>query len=374
MNIHLLRSKEYAVEEFEQVVDFLRLFDGPVRFVADGVMPGYGEIDPPIEKVDKKKFFKKEKVNLMADYDICLSIPEERPVAKWESLFMRCKRYQEENIIDRDDMVLLLTNTANEHNWFCALNPAHPADGFVHTDDWEHYVNASAAFPVAYLVASLVLQKHMFPNLNEFHKVIHQTAIGCINDFCENKKEIALKMLTGYICPGCMNLLERNLNPIAIQQVLSIFEGVRRRLLFHQDIQENRRLSPLKITNQNKIILPDYGNMEIKLRPLEKTLYLFFLQHPDGVMLHDLVDHKDELRSIYSRISTSGLLAEIHDRVNSLVDVTSNSASEKISKIKAAFKSSIGEELSKHYIIKGENGCRKSISLDRSFVFPGSNI
>ncbi|MEO8765615.1 MAG: hypothetical protein ABI416_15050 [Ginsengibacter sp.] len=369
MNIHLLRSEEYAVDEFEQVVDFLRLFEGPVRFIADGVMPGYGAPGPPVKKVDKERFFKKEKVFEMLEASLLsMNIPEERPVAKWASLFMRCSRYREENIIAKDDMVLLLTNTANEHNWFCALNPAHPADGFVHTDDWEHYVNASAAFPVAYLVASLVLQKHMFPDLNEFHKVIHQTAIGCINDFCENKKEIALKMLTGYICPGCMHLLEQNLNRIAIQQVLDIFEGVRRRLLFHQDLKKEVRLSKLKITNQNKIILCDYGNMEIKLRPLEKTLYLFFLQHPGGVMLHDLVDHKDELRAIYSKISTSGLLAEIENRVNGLVDVTSNSTSEKISKIKAAFKTTIGKELSKHYIIKGENRCRKSISLDRGLV------
>lgn len=63
------------------------------------------------------------------------------------------------------------------------------------------------------------------------------------------------------------------------------------------------------------------------------------------MMLHDLADHKEELRNIYSQISTSGLLADIHNRIADLVNVNANSASEKISKIKAAFIRSVGEDL-----------------------------
>jgi hypothetical protein len=83
------------------------------------------------------------------------------------------------------------------------------------------------------------------------------------------------------------------------------------------------------------------------------------------MMLHDLVDHKKELIDIYSRISTTGLLAEIHNRINGLVDVTSNSANEKISRIKAAFVKSIGIDLAKHYYIHGEHGDKKLVPLQR---------
>ena len=81
-------------------------------------------------------------------------------------------------------------------------------------------------------------------------------------------------------------------------------------------------------------------------------------------MLHDLVDHKDELRGIYSRFSTSGQLTEIYNRIDGLVDVTSNSANEKISKIKAAFVNALGKELAKHYYIQGEHSEKKQVPLD----------
>ena len=81
------------------------------------------------------------------------------------------------------------------------------------------------------------------------------------------------------------------------------------------------------------------------------------------MMLHDLVDHKEEFRSIYSRISTTGLLAEIHSRIDRLVDVTSNSANEKISKIKKAFVKAGGKELAEYYYIQGEHSDKKQIPL-----------
>lgn len=157
--------------------------------------------------------------------------------------------------------------------------------------------------------------------------------MGCINDFCEHKKEVMLKLRTADICIDCMHLLQDKIEPPVIQQILSILEGVRVRLLFNQNFRQNLEPSSLKVTTHGKIFLPDYGNKEIRLTPLEKTLYLFFLNHPEGMMLHDLVNHREELKNIYSRISTSVLLAEIRNRIDGLVDITSNSACEKISRI-----------------------------------------
>jgi hypothetical protein len=42
-------------------------------------------------------------------------------------------------------------------------------------------------------------------------------------------------------------------------------------------------LSKLVIDNNNRIFLPDFGNIEIKLRPLEKALYILYLNHPEGL-------------------------------------------------------------------------------------------
>jgi predicted nuclease with TOPRIM domain len=55
-------------------------------------------------------------------------------------------------------------------------------------------------------------------------------------------------------------------------------------------------------------------------------------------------------------------------RIDDLVNALSDSASQKISKIKKAFENAIGEDLAKNYYIKGGNGEVKRIILDRSMV------
>ena len=58
----------------------------------------------------------------------------------------------------------------------------------------------------------------------------------------------------------------------------------------------------------------------------------------------------------------------MRQRIDELVNVLSNSASEKISRIKRAFEIAIGEDLAKHYYIQGGNGERKKIEGARAFA------
>ena len=56
------------------------------------------------------------------------------------------------------------------------------------------------------------------------------------------------------------------------------------------------------------------------------------------------------------------------NRIDDMANITSNSAAEKISKIKKAFVKAIGEELAKNYYIQGGNGEVKNIALDRELL------
>jgi ribosomal protein S17E len=124
----------------------------------------------------------------------------------------------------------------------------------------------------------------------------------------------------------------------------------------------------LIIDERKRIFLPDFGNIEIKLRPLEKTLYFFYLKHPEGVGLSFLRGKREELYEIYTSLSSIGNLQEMKNRIDEMTDITSNSAAEKISKIKKAFVKAIGEELAKNYYIQGGNGEVKKVVLDRGLV------
>ena len=366
MNVHLLRSQEYPSERFMEVVDFLKSFDGPVNFIAVPNISPPDEHDPEIEDVTPASFFTKKEVQ----FSYCLmeeAIPEKRPIMRWPQIFEQCRNYRSRENIANTDLVFLLTEDANEYNWFSALDPGNMSNGFVHTNDWEFYVKCSATFPVAYLVASLVLERHMFKNYASLKKFVHPDPLGCMNDACEDKRQILLKLRTADICEKCMSLLRGNLGSLHIQQLLNIFEGIRMRILFSHAFRHNLRPGRLQI-KKSRILLTDYGNIEINLTPLEKTLYLFYLRHPEGVNLHDLVDYRDDLLQTYSRLATSGILAAIQNTINNLVNVTTNSASEKMATIKSKFVRAIGNDLAAHYIIQGENGERKNIRLNRELV------
>jgi len=71
---------------------------------------------------------------------------------------------------------------------------------------------------------------------------------------------------------------------------------------------------------------------------------------------------------IYTHISKSGDINEMKSRIDDLANVTTGSASQKISKIKNIFENAIGTELAKNYIIKGENSEVRKIDIDRKLV------
>lgn len=133
-------------------------------------------------------------------------------------------------------------------------------------------------------------------------------------------------------------------------------------------IQIEPKLSRLVITKDMTIILPDYNNMEIKMEPINKAVFLLFLRHPEGIIFKHLPDYRKELAEIYQMIKPLGL----NDRaIQSIEDVTNpclNSINEKCARIRGAFISLFDESLAKHYYISGWRGEAKKISLPRDLV------
>ena len=127
------------------------------------------------------------------------------------------------------------------------------------------------------------------------------------------------------------------------------------------------KLSTLRITRQFKILLVDYDK-EIKLGPLPKTVFLFYLRHPEGVMFSYLQDHVEELWHIYSHLSVNDDINKMKESVASLADPLSNSICEKCAAIKKAFILQVKDELAKNSYVCGIQGGKKRIALDRNLV------
>ena len=138
--------------------------------------------------------------------------------------------------------------------------------------------------------------------------------------------------------------------------------------LLEQLIHPDNRLSRMVITKDYRIVLPDYNNMEIKMEPLVKAVYLLFLKHPEGISFKRLPDYREELADIYRMLRPMGLtdraLRSIEDVTNPLL----NSINEKCARIRGAFVGQFDNHMAKHYYIDGLRGEAKKIALPRNLV------
>ena len=138
--------------------------------------------------------------------------------------------------------------------------------------------------------------------------------------------------------------------------------------ILEQLIHPDDRLSRIVITKDYRILLPDYNNMEIKMEPLVKAVYLLFLKYPEGIMFKQLPDYREELTSIYTKLRPMGMT----DRtIQSIEDVTNpllNSINEKCARIRGAFVGMFDDRMARHYYIDGRRGEAKNIALPRNLV------
>lgn len=126
--------------------------------------------------------------------------------------------------------------------------------------------------------------------------------------------------------------------------------------------------SRLIIDSQYRIILPDYDNKEINLSPIHKAVFFLFLRHPEGIYFKNLSDCRDELSSIYKRITGREDLSAVEESIDRLTNPLDNSINEKCARIRNAFVSEFREELADWYTINGKRGEAKRIRLPQDLI------
>jgi hypothetical protein len=373
MKIHLIKSIEVDTTLFKKVVDFLQSIPGPIKFMHEE--HGVTELDEEDlfkHTIRNREDFETETMNVnSARLSSDFIFPLERDTISWKGLFKKTDAYRKSKNIPSSEFVILLTDIPNKQNWFAALDENMPYNGFIHTADWDFYIDCSPVFPIAYEVIALALQKHMFDGLYDLRTKVHESPIGCVNDMCLHKREIILKLRTGDVCQSCIKKAAGNMSLHEMHHALQLLSSLRENMLFSQNLKRFSPLSKLVIDKQHKIFLADFNNMEIKLRPLEKALYFLFLRYPDGIYHSCLSEHRVELYDIYAAISTMGDLEEMRSRIDDMVNALNDSASQKMSRIKRVFEEAIGPDLAAHYYIKGESGQKKKIDLERGLVVVG---
>lgn len=137
---------------------------------------------------------------------------------------------------------------------------------------------------------------------------------------------------------------------------------------FRSLFKTKAQLSRLVVTKDFRLFLPDYNDIEIKMEPLVKAVYLLFLRHPDGIVFKELSDYREELLNIYKGLKPMGLSKRTIQSIEDVTNPLLNSINEKCARIRSAFVKEFDEGLAKNYFVTGERGEAKRITLSRDLV------
>ena len=382
--VHLVRSDEFKEEDLSQVVNLLKQFNGPIEYIS--AETNYLQFTPPgllwrskleFEKKTTPKF-SSDRNQISPNYSMFESKPKqsivfpvEVPTLSWDTFFAACIYYRRKHQIPEKDLVILLTDFSNDKNWFAGID-ATMKNYFIQTSNWHHYLGNSidSRFPIAYEIVVWLLRSQMFQNRQEIMNSVHKGSSGCMMDFCENKKEIVLKMRTADICNDCLKVIQnREVDRPFARQVLDSMDGIRQHMMFRERSEFLNSPSKMEIRGfMKRIFLKDLGDLEMQLNPKEKTIYLFFLKHPEGVRIVDLIDHKTEISHFYETFTNSYDTSQIEQAINLLLDPTEGNINQVFSRIRAKFKSAVGTRLSNLYTIEGNPGEPFKINLNRELV------
>lgn len=156
------------------------------------------------------------------------------------------------------------------------------------------------------------------------------------------------------------------------RQLRSIMPDHSIREMLSNALKTNEVVSRLVITEQYRILLPDYNDLEIKLTPKEKAFYFLFLRHPEGLELKLLPDHKKELGRLYRKMAKRDLKQVIEDTIENMVSPFTGDAHVQRSRIKIAvnnaFENMFCKDLAQWYTINGAKGEKMKIELPQNKI------
>jgi len=376
MRVHLLRCNELPWNTYQNVVNTLNLFKGPISFVPSA---DAGQIELEDLEHDEVFFENEDEFNKIArvfysdraSSGVAGLVPIRAIVYSWPNLFSICQEYRKSMNVSDDELVVFLTEMRNDKNWFGGISE-NGRDLFVHTSHWDYYFKSSIDFkyPVAYEVISWVLRSLVYETSGILLDRLHEKTLGCYMDLCKDKRDVLMKMRTADICPSCMqDIAKRDLSAAIVSQCIETMEGIRRSMTFRERFEVVNRPSRLEIRGEMKRLhLLDLGADKVPLNPKERAVYLLFLKHENGIRLVDIQDHVEELADYYRRFTRDSDTKRIEQSIQRLTNPLENNLSEVLSRIRRKFRDAVGHKMAEFYCIDGPSGSEKRISLDRSLV------
>ena len=117
----------------------------------------------------------------------------------------------------------------------------------------------------------------------------------------------------------------------------------------------------MKIDEKGSVFV---GEKNISLGPLQKAIFIFFLNHPEGIRIAELGDYESEIFSIFQKLKSNAEPKNIANLVN-IIDGNFNYNKSRLTKM---LREEIGEPLANYYYITGNAGEKFKIALPKELV------
>lgn len=277
MKVHITSTPEFSTEVLNEVALILNQTPGELEFIL-GKPATANQYS-----LAHSKFKTIEDIELL-DFD---------------EFFSLCDTYRTFKEIPDDEYVVMVTSIRNHKDWFSAFKGKNI---FVHGEEWEYYTKKDAKYGISYQVVENIFQSQIELNIDytRHDPNIHRVSIGCINDFCGDKTDVMLKLRTADICDSCIKRAEeKKVDPLVLEHISSIIRNLR-----EEFVNSNRIKSMVKPENVH--IDPErtvkIGQKNVKLDPLNRVLFIFFLQNLQGIETKLISKCEDDLYEIYKEI------------------------------------------------------------------------
>ena len=106
------------------------------------------------------------------------------------------------------------------------------------------------------------------------------------------------------------------------------------------------------VDSKGMLVLPDAGGVQIRLTPMERTLYILFLRYPYGINADELWRYWDELCDIYGTQTVYDDIGLIEDAVEGICDEEKVTWYTNVSRIKRKITDKLGKRAAEQYIIR----------------------
>lgn len=145
--------------------------------------------------------------------------------------------------------------------------------------------------------------------------------------------------------------------------------------LIHGEPLAAGALSRIEIDADTRIRLPEILDKPLGLNPLQRTVYILFLRHPEGIVLRLISDYARELEEIYQVVKATTDTARAREAIANLCDPLDGTLHQQLSRIKTRILKVLpNKKLADAYAIQGKHSSPYAIAAlasgEAEFVAP----